>query len=137
MKQHFNNGQEYLMVEVPEGAYRFYSNKGVIEKRVGIDVSERMPDNSLRIYGHGILIPEGQYSFVGLASFLTEEQAGEVVALAKGYGYRNYECEDYNGGSSPFDVWAAYHLNTALESLRSLLSSHGMQGETLFLKRVK
>jgi hypothetical protein len=55
----------------------------------------------------------------------------KYVGLCKGYGYRNYQKDDYNGGSSPFDVWAAYHLKTKEQSFISLLNSKGIFLEKL------
>ncbi|MBK8807794.1 MAG: hypothetical protein IPO21_14565 [Bacteroidales bacterium] len=36
-----------------------------------------------------------------------------------GYGFRNYIMPDYNGGSSPFDVYIPYSCNTPKESIKS------------------
>lgn len=71
-------------------------------------------------------LPPGSYTFLFCSNNVTEEECKEMIKPVKGYGYRNYEKEDYNGGHSPFDVWSAYHFKTALESLQSLLRSLGL-----------
>lgn len=112
MIHHNNNGQEYLMVTAPQAAKSFIIDDDLFFK-IG------------SVAGF-IQLPSGQWQILFLASSATEEQAGEVVEKRKGkYNVYKYYTQD--------DWW----VSTALESLSSLLSSHGMEGETLFLKRVK
>lgn len=114
--------EQYYAVEVPEDATDFT-----------VDMED---DESVLYYFEGdnvdstvLLLPEGNWQFLFTTKGMTEDQASSVVAHCKGYGYRNYECADYDGGSSPFDVWAAYHLKTGIESLHSLLRSQGLDTE--------
>lgn len=139
MIHHNNNGQEYLMVEVPSEAVEF-------EIENGNQLYFYASFLGLRSIGHLRYLPPGQWQILFLASEATEEQAGEVVEVNKGeppyqpyykpYGMSDEEYSyELELAAKKLEEWE--QSNTALESLRSLLSSHGMEGETLFLKKIK
>lgn len=122
MIPHNNNGQEYLMFDLPAGS--------CVKSGNGYQFNwHKMPP---------ILADQLQFilrqptDILGLASDLTEEQAVEVVErLRDQWGFDGYK--NYAEYVNALEV----NLPTALESLSSLLVHHGMEGETLFLKRVK
>lgn len=118
---------DHFAVQVPEGKECQMTTAGlmVFTDSKPIATARRIP------------IPPGSYTIVGMIDKITEEQAGEIVGYCKGYGFRDYEAEGYNGGSSPFDVWSAYHFNTALESFRSLLTSLSLDKNVLIIKQNK
>jgi hypothetical protein len=119
----------YLIVPVPEGAWRFYSNDGIVKGRLGMDVSERMPDGSLRMYGHGVDLPEGSWSIVEI----DERVAGEIVdkPLAETEGWDELYLNYYNHSQNEWP----YVFPTALESYSSLLRSKGYEKAILLKKK--
>lgn len=135
MKQHLNNGQEYLMVEVPEGIksiaiWEVENNLTSLGKIGDIILTGSLAKGEI----FHTKLPSGQWQILFLASEATEEQAGEVcekiVVKPKFVGDKS-QTFYYDYGHR------FYIMKFATESLRSLLSSHGMEGETLFIKRVK
>jgi len=73
------------------------------------------------------LLYPSHYTILFLSKEATDEDWMVVVpGKITGYGYRNYDHKDYNGGSSIFDVWIPYSCKTATESGHSLLRYKGL-----------
>lgn len=118
----YNN---HLFVEVPEDA-----------KDISIErITTGLMDMTFLCLSRKTQIPNGQYSIVGLAKNLTEEQwegiVEEWIVYSQGnvpdYFYRNYLKEEI--------VPSNYSLYTKRESGLSLLKSLGLNGNVLILKK--
>lgn len=81
----------------------------------------------IEVPGLGAYFMKG-YATLGYADSITESQAAEIVERVF-EKYFNYDLEDVNG---------SYSLDTAKESLASLLTSHGLKMEgTLILVKLQ
>ena len=116
----------FLLVVVPEGTKEF----GIAEDSLGTFL---WTDVEVKGGKFNSILPTGNYSLVGMAKDLTEEQWENIVGLA--VYMRNYEelvkegWWNYNEG---------HPLATATESGLSLLKHHGLKLEnTLILSNNK
>lgn len=136
MKSHNHNGQEYLMVDLPDDyIYEETLNLSTDDEDSNIEwVCYQVPDG-FGSKSNCVKLPPGQWQILFLASEAIPEQAAQVVERKLHSGKISfYYYKDYSGKvSESLDDF----ITDPIESLSSLLSSHGMQGETLFLKRVK
>lgn len=57
--------------------------------------------------------------YKGKTSEIPEDISDNCVKSINGYGFRNYIMSDYNGGSSPFEVYIPYSCKTAKDSIQS------------------
>lgn len=126
IQNHCANGREYLLIPIPEGDFELIRNQD------NPNIQQiQLPTDLFR--GHlqnyeSFDLPPGNWSIVGKASELSEQQASELVERHE-YIHDNNACYYHN-----YDL--PFGLPTAKESLSSLLSSLGMgEGNTLILKR--
>jgi hypothetical protein len=57
--------------------------------------------------------------YEGKTSEIPEDISDNCVKSINGYGFRNYIMPDYNGGSSPFEIYIPYSCKTTKESIQS------------------
>lgn len=123
-----------IAVYVPSDARDFkINNAGCIryEHNNGIENSAILPEQL------GFYADNNSCKIVGtVENNNLDFDCSSYVALCPNYGYRNYLNEDYNGGSNPFDVWAAYHLKTKEVSFLSLLESVGISNKNLINRKI-
>lgn len=140
MIKHENSGQTFLLVELPERAENFELAKGQYDYECCLEIYY---DNDFSIWGKiGMmkritLDAPGSWQIICKASEATEAQAKEIVESRKikkswddrlSLVYCNYINHD----------WHDKYMDTALESLHSLLRSHNLQPETtIILKEIK
>jgi len=117
---HQANNNHFLMVEVPEGTTRVFTNNGHTLWHASGE--QEYP----KAY---IQLPPGKWVEIGLASDLTEEQAAEIVE-PKQYGEHDF----YQHYLYPADDSC---MVFAESSLLTLCKSKGMRpNTTVFLKRL-
>lgn len=109
----------HVAVTVPEGAHSFrIDNSGYLLMQLpphGEAPSEFYPDK---------WVP-GSYTLVGMASEITEEQAGEIINKGKVYGYQ-----------SAVNSWTLHH--SASDALDALLRSVSLEpSNTIIIKQNK
>lgn len=127
MKQITTAKGTYLFVEVPNNAYDFSLTK--YKTHCVINYFDKLKDGtkyscSDNIGGLNKTLLD--YQIISTTNQITEEQAEIICPSIQGYGYRNFTQSDYNGGSSPFDVWIPYSCKTVKESLQSLIKANGL-----------
>ena len=129
MKQIIHN--QYLLQEVPEGQMYFviFSNEFRQEIRYNKMVSPG------KFKAVPIQLPPGNWQIVARASEITEEQAKGIVERFKSswgtFYYPEYPLEKTQGARRTKPGY-----DTAIESLHSLIRSHGMEvNECLILKK--
>ena len=112
--------KNWLFVEVPEGAQPFGEFK-----RGQVEYSYRDKQGHMNYASTGIPLIPGQWSIVGIAREIGEEECSEIVEGAEtNFGYKDYEGKQ------------ASHFY-ATESLASLIESMGMKNNcTLILKKM-
>jgi len=118
-----------IAVEVPEGAWRFYSNNGIASGKIGMDVSERLEDGSLRMYAHKCDLPPGSWSILGKGNEITEEQWKTIV------GIEWFEDDDeyFYIYEPDGKVRSNLFYDTAIESGLSLLKSKSLNPESIII----
>jgi len=132
MKQYTLNGYTIAFPEIPEGA------TGIGLSKPSITTGDKIffwweKEQNLSFDGFCFkTLPPGDWQLFRLSE-VPESLAGEMAWFCPGYGYKNYKCGDYNGGSSPFDVWVAYHLKTAHASFVSWVRAQGVTEENPYL----
>lgn len=124
MIPHTNNGQEYLMVEVPAVAYDFRVRNPRPANNPSLDYNVKgQPD---AVY---VTLPPGQWQILFLAKDATPEQAeGLVEKIIKPNEptyYKGYGDVDYVATTN------------VMKSFESLLTSHGMGANCLVLRKIK
>ena len=123
MTTHKINDREYLFLEVPEGAYNFrksHNGRNVYEKWVKFDTDTDAIDGKVIVSNTPI-----DYTILGIASKLTEEQAKGLVKQLAGF-YYDYVKREY------------LYLTFPQQSLHSLITSLGLNPErTLIIERKK
>lgn len=113
--QYKNSKGLFLFAEVPKGAHDCCT--------VGVryhNFQAWYPDCGMAPFFIGLPVDACRFLFTTESA--TEENAGRVAEYVQGYGYSDYT-NPYNGGSSPFDVWASAPFKQPLESLATLLKS--------------
>lgn len=132
MTTHKINDREYIFLEVPEGATGFELSTHIEPMDDNFKSNKYSAvyfDHKDSVYDH-VKIPMDDYTILGLASGLTEEQAHNLVdyEIRIGVGvYPNYEVVN-----KPFT------LTSAKVSLFQLIISKGLNPErTLIIERKK
>lgn len=113
----------YLLVSLPDN-FRTYG-LGIAAMNRGLNYIAYDTPNSF--VDERIVLPKGNYSIIGLAKDLTEEQWKGIVESKKTFGYRKHDA--VNGEYQ----WTA----RALQSGHSLLKANNLNpNTTLILKQV-
>lgn len=138
IKLTFNNRVFYL-VPIPSDAYDIsltkFKEHAVIDYKQPFDCPLGYLSCSKNIGGFNRILKNGD--IISTISNISDEWCDSLELPQCGrYGYRNYERSEYSGGSSPFDVWASYHLKTAKDCFISLLKSEkiNLNKEYLIIK---
>ena len=118
--------KDFLFVEVPEDGYNFRVIESANGKNPGLFWSDGTPSPPW------IILPQPiSYSIVGMSGQLGEEEAKGIVDSKHSVYFEN----------GPDRIWKdysdnIYRLDTATESLASLIESLGLKPETtLILKK--
>lgn len=129
--KHKANGQEFLIVEVPEGL-DVDDIQLIDSNELGIGYKNPDPDVDNWITKY-IELPSGQYSIMFIAEYATEEQAAMVVDRVLydlppspyndfqgdwDSGYRDYECEE----EAPNAEYP--YVRKSTESMQSLIRAN-------------
>jgi len=113
-----SNGQDWLFVEVPEGAGTLTTERYFAD--TGVDTLQYFKDGKVKHKQ----IPHGNYTIHAISDTITEEQAAEVVEM--------YNADYFKYYGDDFFVKCPF----ATESFSSLLYSHNLTARYAVLKRI-
>lgn len=124
------------LIPIPSNSYDFsltkFKEHAVIDYKQPFDCPLGYSSRSENIGGLNAILKDGE--IVSTLSNITDEWCESLgLPQCKGYGYRDYECPEYDGGSSPFAVWGSYNLKTAKKCFLSLLKSEKIDLDEEFL----
>lgn len=126
------NGKTILVVEVPEDAHNFEVYENNVDGGYCIMFLRGVPDYACQYTGN---LPEGQWSILGRAGEIWEEQARGLVSKVYQYENNNGELvrKEFLGFQDYEERFTCPSYKTAIESFQSWLKAEGIKETDLLI----